>query len=72
MRPESVRAGGHPRSRNELVANFLQTRRLMEQRGRGWPIMRRAMMDHNGTEPELLEDRSSPFVRVTLAIRPPG
>ena len=49
---ESVRAGGHPRSRNELMANFMLVMGYMEQRGRGWPIMRRAMRDFNGTEPE--------------------
>ncbi len=68
--PESVQAGGHPRSRNELLANYLLTMGMMEQRGRGWPVMRRAMQEHNGTEPELREDRASRFVRVTLWLRP--
>jgi predicted HTH transcriptional regulator len=71
MTPESVRAGGHPRSRNELFANYLATVGLMEQRGRGWPVMRRAMQEHNGTEPDLHEDRDGRFVRVSLRLSGP-
>ena len=63
---DAVRAGGYPRSRNESMANFMLTMRLMERRGRGWPVMRRAMREHNGTEPRLEEERDSRFVRVTL------
>ena len=70
MLPASVRAGGHPRSRNELLANYMATMRFMEQRGRGWPIMRAAMLEHNGSEPELEEDRASRFVRVTFRLGP--
>jgi len=64
--PESVRAGGHPRSRNELLANYMATIGMMEQRGRGWPIIRRAMLEHHCAEPVLEEDRTARFVRVTL------
>ena len=70
MTSASARAGGQPRSRNELVANYLLVRRLMEQRGRGWPLMRKAMRKHNGTEPELLNDRDNRFVRVTFRTKP--
>ncbi|MFQ5666938.1 MAG: RNA-binding domain-containing protein [Candidatus Binatia bacterium] len=66
MTVESVLAGGHPRSRNELIANYLLVTGLMEQRGRGWPVMRRAMREFNGTEAELLQDAGGKFVRVTL------
>lgn len=65
---ESVRAGGHPRSRNELIANYMVVSRLMEQRGRGWPVMRRAMREFNGTEPGLVEDEGGKFVRVSLRL----
>lgn len=68
---ESVIRGGNPRSRNESIAHFLQVMGKMEQRGRGWPVMRRAMLEHNGTLPELEEDRDSRWVRVTLSTRPP-
>jgi ATP-dependent DNA helicase RecG len=68
MTPESVRAGGHPRSRNEALANYMAAVGMMEQRGRGWPVIRRSMLDHNGTEPDLLEDRNARFVRVTMWI----
>ena len=67
--PESVRAGGFPRSRNELLANYMAVVGMMEQRGRGWSVMRRAMIEHNGTEPELLEDREARFVRVTAHLK---
>jgi ATP-dependent DNA helicase RecG len=67
--PESVRAGGHPRSRNELLANYMLTMGIMEQRGRGWSVMRRSMLEHNGTEPQLEVDRAARFVRVTFKLR---
>jgi ATP-dependent DNA helicase RecG len=66
MTVESVLAGGHPRSRNELMANYMLVMGLMEQRGRGWPVMRRTMREFNGTDPELLQDEGGKFVRVTL------
>lgn len=64
MKVESVLAGAHPRSRNESLANFMLTMGFMEKRGRGWPIMRWAMREFNGTDPELLHDPDSKFVRV--------
>ena len=66
MRVENVRSGGNPRSRNELMANAMLVARLMEQRGRGWPIMRREMREFNGTEPEIVQDEGGKFVRVTF------
>jgi len=66
MTVEKVMAGGLARSRNEAMANFLVVRRLMEQRGRGWPVIRRAMREFNGTEPELEQDRDNRYVRATL------
>lgn len=68
MRIESVQAGGHPRSRNESMANFTLDKGLMEQRGRGWPLIRRVMREFNGTEPDLQQDEQSRFVRVTFKI----
>lgn len=70
MTVESVLAGGHPRSRNELMANYLLVMGLMEQRGRGWPVIRRAMRDFNGTDAELVQDQDGRFVRVTLCLAP--
>ena len=72
MRVENVRSGGNPRSRNELMANAVLVARLMEQRGRGWPVMRKAMREFNGTEPELVQDEGGKFVRVTFRIRAEG
>ena len=66
MSVESVRAGAHPRSRNELMAIFMLGMGYMEQRGRGWPMMRKAMREFNGTEPELKQNDDSKFVRVTF------
>lgn len=68
MTVESARAGGHPRSRNELMANYLLVMGLMEQRGRGWPVIRRAMQELNGTDAELVQDEGGKFVRVTLRL----
>ena len=70
MSVESVRAGGFPRSRNESMAHYMLTMGFMEQRGRGWPVMRRVMREFNGTEPEILNDTHSRFVRVTFKIEP--
>ena len=66
MTTESVRAGGTARSRNEAIANVLLALRFMEQRARGWPLMRAAMREFNGTEPEIEEYADSRFVRVTF------
>ena len=68
MTAASVRAGGGPRSRNELMASAMVVARLMEQRGRGWLLMRRAMREFNGTEPELVNDEGGRFVRVTFRL----
>ena len=69
VRIENALSGGNPRSRNELMANAVLVARLMEQRGRGWPVMRKAMREFNGTEPELVQDESGKFVRVTFRSR---
>lgn len=66
--PESVQAGGRPRSRNESIANFLLSLRYIEKRGRGWPRMRLGMRDFNGTEPEMAHDPISRWVQVTLRL----
>lgn len=69
MTPASVRSGGHPRSRNELMANFLLVMGLMEQRGRGWPVMTRVMREFNGTDPELEQDPAGGYVRARLRVQ---
>ena len=72
MRVESVRAGGHPRSRNELMANFMLVMGYMEQRGRGWPVMRRAMREFNGTEPEIIQGADGDSVRLRFYLEAPN
>ena len=68
MTVERVRAGANPRSRNESLAHFMAGMGFMENRGRGWLIMRREMQAFNGTEPDLLNDDRNRFVRVTFRI----
>ena len=63
-----VRKGGVTRSRNEQMVNFLLARRFMERRGRGYLLMRQAMREFNGTEPELTEDREARFFTVTFRL----
>ena len=63
---DAVRRGGRTRSRNEQMANFMLARGFMEKRGRGYLLMRQAMREFNGTEPELAEDQTSRFVTVTF------
>ena len=70
MTVDSVRAGGRARSRNESMANYLLALGYMERRGRGWPVMRRAMLEFNGTEPEIEHDWESGFVRVRFLLDP--
>lgn len=65
---DAVRRGGRTRTRNEQMANFLLARGFMEQRGRGYPLMRQAMREFNGTEPELTEDQSARFFTVTFRL----
>ncbi len=64
--------GAIPRSRNEMMANAMVVRRLMERRGRGWLLMRRGMREFNGTKPELHNDVEGRYVRVTFRLRPDG
>ena len=64
MSVESVKAGGHPRSRNGLMANYMLSLGFMEQRGRGWPVMQRAMREFNGTDPSITQGDSGSYVRV--------
>ena len=66
MTVEQARRGGTPRSRNEMMANAMVVRGLMERRGRGWLTMRHAMTRFNGTEPELVNDERNRLVRVTF------
>ena len=68
MTVERVRAGANPRSRNESLAHFMSAMGFMEQRGRGWLIMRREMNAFNGTEPELVHDERNRFVKVTFRL----
>ena len=70
MTVEQARRGGAPRSRNEMMANAMVVRRLMERRGRGWLTMRQAMTRFNGTEPELVNDERNRLVRVTFSLEP--
>lgn len=70
MSVESVRAGAHPRSRNESLANYMLAMGFMEQRGRGWPMMRRDMREFNGSEPEIAQDDRNRYVRVTFRLDP--
>ncbi len=64
----SALAGGHPRTRNELIANYLMVRGLMEVRGRGLPIIAREMREWNGTAPEMVSSNEGRFVRLTLKL----
>ena len=68
MSVEQARAGGAPRSRNEMMANAMVVRKLMERRGRGWLLMRHGMREFNGSEPELVSDAESKFTRVTFRL----
>lgn len=63
---ESALAGGHPRTRNELIANFMMAKGRMEIRGRGLPIVVREMREWNDTRPELVNSLDGGFVRLTL------
>ena len=68
MTVEQARAGGAPRSRNEMMANAMVVRKLMERRGRGWLLMRHGMRKFNGSEPELVSDTEGRFTRVTFRL----
>lgn len=65
MTVEQAQMGGAPRSRNEMMANAMVVRGLMERRGRGWLAMRHAMRKFNGTEPTLENYVDDRLVRVT-------
>ena len=65
MSVASALAGGHPRTRNELLANFMMARGRMEIRGRGLPIVVREMREF-GTRAELVNSTGGGFVRLEL------
>ncbi len=65
-RVESVLAGGAPRSRNELIANFMLDQKLMEKRGSGYPRIKRAMSEFNDTAPTLVNNPEERWLQVTL------
>lgn len=62
-------AGGHPRSRNELLAHFMTVMGWMELRGRGLPIIRQEMLRFNGTEPRLENSLDGRYVRLSFSSR---
>lgn len=68
MTAEQVRAGANPRARNDSMGHFMAAMGLMEQRGRGWLIMRREMRAFNDTEPELVHAEQDRFVKVTFRL----
>ncbi len=68
MTAEEARSGGAVRSRNELIATAMVVLGMMERRGRGWLLMRRAMREFNGTEPELVNSTGGDYVRVTIRL----
>ena len=70
MTVEQAQMGGAPRSRNEMMANAMVVRGLMERRGRGWLTMRHAMSNFNGTEPALVNFERDRLVRVMFQIEP--
>ena len=70
MTVEQAQMGGAPRSRNEMMANAMVVRGLMERRGRGWLAMRHAMRNFNGTEPTLENFVDERLVRVTFHFEP--
>ena len=70
MTVEQAQMGGAPRSRNEMMANAMVVRGLMERRGRGWLAMRHAMRNFNGTEPTLENFERDRLVRVTFHFEP--
>ena len=71
MTVAAVRTGGRTRSRNEQIANYMLNRQYMEKRGRGWLVMRNAMAEFNGTEPEIDHDVDSRFVTVRFRLPAP-
>lgn len=70
MTTEKVRRGGNSRPRNAAMVDYAIALNLMEKRGMGWFLMRRAMKRFNGTEPQIEEDRETAWVKVTLDLRP--
>ena len=69
MTVAAVKSGGRIRTRNELIANHLLELRFMEQRGRGWMVMRQEMRNFNDTEPQIDHDADSRFVTIRLPLR---
>jgi len=65
---KQVMAGANPRARNESMGHYMAGMGYMEKRGRGWLIMQKEMRKFNNTEPSLVQDGVSSFVRVTFQL----
>ena len=52
------------------MANFMPAMGFMEQRGRGWRIMRKEMRALSQTEPEPMHDERNKLVQVTFPLDP--
>ena len=52
------------------MANFMPAMGFMEQRGRGWLIVRKEVRAFNRAEPELMQDGRNKFVQVTFRLGP--
>ena len=52
------------------MAIFMSAMGFMEQRGRGWLIMRKEIRAFNRTEPELMQDERNKFVQATFRLGP--
>ena len=61
---------GEPQVEKRVLGSLHGRHGFMEQRGRGWPIMRGEMRAFNGSEPELIHDERNKFVRVRFLLQP--
>jgi len=50
------------------MGHYMAGMGYMEKRGRGWLIMQKEMRKFNNTEPSLVQDGVSSFVRVTFQL----
>ncbi len=68
VRKEGVLRGALTLSRNQIIANFLFTKRFMDRRGLGYLKITRLLRQAGHPDPVLEDDRLGRMVRVRLAL----
>ena len=72
MRTDEIYHGGYSNPRNSAIMQMLNQINLCERAGSGFPKILSAVQEYNWKEPEIEENQSLNFVKVTIWIESNG